>query len=427
MKRILIQNGRVVDPSQNLDRIANVLIEDGRIAALDVPAGPDDLILDARQRIVVPGLIDLCAELREPGWEEDETIDSGTAAAVEGGFTTVACLPNTDPPIDSQATVEFVQHQAARADRCHVLVLACVSKGRAGQELAEIGSLVAAGAVGFTDANAPIHNAELMRRALEYCQMFDRPVLNVLEVPELNHGGVMHEGLVSTILGLTGMPPEAEDVMTARDIRLAEATGGRLHLLRVSSGGSVELLRRARARGVPVTAGICPVNFALTDDALRSFDTSLKLNPPLRSQDHVDQCLAALADGTIDVICSGHGPRAAEKKMAVLDEAPFGMVSLETTLGLVGTKLIEPGHLDWPSVIRKLSTNPARILGLSQKGTLAVGADADVTIIDPDVRWTVDPARFKSKSNNTPLAGWTLRGRATDVIVGGRIKKQSSR
>jgi dihydroorotase len=425
MNRILIQNGRVIDPSQDLDRVTNVLVERGRIAALDASAGPQDAILDASDRIVAPGLIDVCVELREPGWEEDETIESGTAAAVEGGFTSIACLPDTDPPIDSQASVEFVQHQAARADNCHVFVLACVSKGRAGQELAEIGSLVAAGAVGFTDANLPISNAELMRRALEYCQMFDRPVLNVVEVPELNYGGVMHEGLVSTILGLPGMPSEAEDVMTARDIRLAEATGGRLHLLRVSSSGSVEMLRRVKARGVQVTAGISPGNFAMTDEALRSFDANFKLNPPLRSPDHVEQCIAALVDGTIDVICSGHAPRAAEKKMDVLDEAPFGMVSLETTLGLVGTKLIQPGHLDWPAAIRKLSTNPAQILGLTHKGTLAVGADADITVIDPDVQWTVDPRRFKSKSSNTPLTNWTLHGRATDVIVSGCIKKRA--
>ncbi len=336
MTRILIQNGRVVDPSQDLDQVTDLWIEDGRIAAIGAGSGACDQVLDARNRIVAPGLIDLCAELREPGWEEDETIESGTAAAIEGGYTSIACLPDTDPPIDSQASVEFVQHQAARADHCHVLVLACVSKGRAGQELAEIGALVAAGAVGFTDANAPIYNAELMRRALEYCQMFDRPVLNVVEVPELTHGGIMHEGLVSTILGLAGMPPEAEDVMTGRDTRLAESTEGRLHLLRVSSGGSVELLRRVKSRGVPVTAGISSANFSMTDEFLRSFDANFKLNPPLRSQDHVDQCIAALVDGTIDVICSGHAPRAAEKKMNALDEAPFGMVSLETTLGLGG-------------------------------------------------------------------------------------------
>ncbi len=423
MKRILIQNGRVVDPSQGIDRVTNLLVEDGRIAAIDAAAGSQDQVIDAQDQIVVPGLIDLCAELREPGWEEDETIESGTAAAIEGGFTSIACVPSTDPPIDSQASVEFVQHQAARANNCNVLVLACVSKGRGGEELAEIGSLVAAGAVGFTDANAPIHNAELMRRALEYCQMFDRPVLNVLEVPELNHGGVMHEGFVSTILGLSGMPPEAEDVMTGRDIRLAEATGGRLHLMRVSSSGSVELLRRVKSRGVAVTAGISPANFSMTDEMLRTFDANFKLNPPLRSQEHVDQCIAALVDGTIDVICSGHAPRAAEKKMDVLDEAPFGMVSLETTLGLVGTKLIQPGHLDWSTAIEKLSMNPARILGLSQKGTLAVGADADVTIIDPHAVWTVKPRQFKSKSSNTPLGGWTLHGRATTVLVGGCIKK----
>jgi dihydroorotase len=227
------------------------------------------------------------------------------------------------------------------------------------------------------------------------------------------------------VLGLSGMPAEAEDVMTGRDIRLAEATGGRLHLLHISSAGSIDLVRRAKARKVAVTAGINAINFALTDDALRTFDSNCKVNPPLRSTDHVEQCIAALSDGTIDAICSGHAPRASEKKMEVLDQAPFGMVSLETTLGLVGTMLVRPGHLTWYDVVAKLSTNPARILGLSHKGTLAPGSDADVTIIDPDQAWIVDPQQFKSKSSNTPLAGWTLHGRATDVIVAGRVKKQS--
>jgi dihydroorotase len=285
-----------------------------------------------------------------------------------------------------------------------------------------MGLLAEAGAVGFTDAPAPVSNAELMRRALEYSQMFARPILNRPEVIELNRDGVMHEGLVSTLLGLTGMPAEAEDVMTARDVRLAEATGGRLHLLHLSSSGSVELLRRAKARGVKVTAGIAAANFALTDEALRRFDSHCKVNPPLRSADHVQACIDALRDGTLDVICSGHTPRAAEKKMDVIDAAPYGMVSLETTLGLVGARLVQPGHLDWFQAIQKLSTNPARVLGLKQKGTLSVGADADITVIDPIAVWTVDSQSFRTRSANTPLNGWSLQGRVTDVIVGGQIK-----
>ena len=421
MSTILIQNGRIIDPSQNVDRVANLLVEDGRIAAYDVPPGDQDLHIDAADRIVCPGLIDMHAELGEPGCEDDETVKTGTAAALAGGFTSVACIPNTDPPIDTQATVEHVLHQAARAKHCNVFVLACVSKNREGDELAEIGGLVAAGAVGFTDADRPIRNSELLRRALEYCLMFDKPILNHPEVLDLNRDGVMHEGKTSLVLGLPGMPADAEDVMVGRDLRLAQSTGGRLHLMNISSGVSVELIRRARARGLPVTAEICPHHFTLDDELLRSFDSNCKVNPPLRSRDHVDACVAGLSDGTLDVIASGHAPRASEKKMQELDRAPFGMVSLETTLGLVVTKLIQPGHLDWPAALAKMTINPARALSLN-KGTLQVGADADITIIDPHVQWTVEPRQFRSKSCNSPLAGWQLQGQAERVIVGGELR-----
>ena len=428
MPRILVQNGHLIDPSQDLDGPADLLLDEGKVQAiLDRGASCHaDINLDAANRIVAPGLIDLGTQLREPGFEEDETIESGTIAAVAGGFTSIACLPNTDPPIDSQASVEFVQHQAARANQCRVFVLACVSKNRDGQGLSEMGLLAKAGAVGFSDAPAPVSNAELMRRALEYAQMFNLPVLNRPEVPELNRDGVMHEGMVSTLLGLPGMPPEAEDVMTARDIRLAEATGGELHLLHISTSGSCELLRRARARGVHVTAGICALNLALNDEALRRFDTHCKVNPPLRSEDHIQACLEALQDNTLAVISSGHAPRAPEKKMDVLHAAPFGTCSLETTLGLVGTKLVSTGYLNWADVIEKMSTNPARILGLRKKGTFMVGADADVVVFDPECEWTVDPKQFRSKSDSSPLSGWTLHGRATDVIVGGELKRTAA-
>lgn len=417
-----IIGGRVIDPAQNIDRVANLLVRDGTVVGLDLPIAPDVPQLDANGKIVVPGLIDMHAELREPGFEEDETIATGTAAALAGGFTTVACLPNTDPVVDSRASVEFIQHQAERAHHCHVVVIACISRGRTGEQLAEIGSLVAAGAVGFSDAPQPVQSAELMRRALQYCQMFNRPVLNRPEVLDLTRNGIMHEGWVSTLLGLPGMPAEAEDVMTARDLCLAESTGGRLHLLDISSGGSVDLIRRAKARGAQVTASICPAQFTFTDEALKTFDAHCKLNPPLRSADHVARCLEGLVDGTIDVIASGHAPHAREKKMRELDLAPFGMVSLETTLSLVIDRLIGPGHLDWLSAVAKMSTHPARILGLQTKGHLAAGADADITIIDPDVRWTVDPQQFRSKSSNSPLGGYALRGRAEYVIVQGDIQ-----
>ncbi|MEX0936702.1 MAG: dihydroorotase [Pirellulales bacterium] len=423
MSRILLVGGRVIDPSQGLDRVMNLLVEDGKITAYDVEPGNSETTIDVTGKIVSPGLIDIHVHLREPGTEEDETIETGTAAAVAGGFTSIACMPNTEPPIDSQAAVEFVQHQAVRANHCNVLVIACVSKNREGKELAEIGQLVQAGAVGFTDDGSPVYDAELMRRALEYCLMFDKPILNHAEVLELTQGGVMHEGTVSLALGLAGLPAEAEDVMTSRDVALAEATGGRLHMMHVSTAGSVELVRRAKGRDVRVTAEVCPHHFSLTDECLRTFESRFKMKPPLRGQKHVDACIAGLVDGTLDVIATDHAPHAAEKKMRELDMAPFGSTGLETAVGVVGKYLIQPGHLDWPQALAKMTINPARVLGLD-KGTLRIGADADITVIDPDVQWTVDASEFRSKSANSPYLGETLYGRATAVLVGGVVKMQ---
>jgi dihydroorotase len=420
MSLLLITGGRVIDPSQKLDRVTNVLIEDGRIAAYDVALGGDVPTLDAAGKIIAPGLVDLNTQLREPGFEEDETIESGTRAALAGGFTSIACIPETDPPIDSQASVEFIRQKAARAKNCNVYVLACVSKNREGNELAEMGSLVESGAVGFTDAMKPIWNSELLRRALEYSLMFNKVIINHPEVPELSRGGVMHEGRTALVLGLPGMPSDAEDVMIGRDIRLCESTGGRMHLINVSCSITTDLLRRSKQRGVRVTAGISPWNFAFTDEKMRSFDPAWKLNPPLRASGHLEACLAGLADGTIDVISSGHSPRASEKKMQELDQAPFGMVSLQTTLAMVITHLIRPGRLSWSAALEKLTINPARILGIP-KGTLAIGADADVVVIDPEASWTVTREGL-SKSSNTPLLGQELFGRVAHVIVGGDVK-----
>ena len=423
MHKILIQNGRVIDPSQDMDRVTNLLISDGRIAEYDAAPDGEATVIDARGKIVAPGLIDMHVHLREPGFEEDETIETGTAAALAGGFTSILCIPNTEPPIDTQGTVEFIHERADRADNCIVLVAACASKNREGKELAEIGQLAEAGAVAFTDDGSPVHDVELMRRALEYCRMFDKPVLSHAEIGELSKNGVMHAGMTSMVLGLAGIPAAAEDVMVSRDIALAEATGGRLHVMHISTANSVEALRRAKARGVCVTAEATPHHFSLCDESLRTFDTNYKMNPPLRGQEHVEAVIAGLADGTIDAIASDHAPHSKEKKMQDIDRAPFGIVGLETSLGLVITKLIEPGLLDWPTVIRKMSLAPAQILGID-KGTLAIGAAADVTIIDPKAEWTVDPAEFRSKSANTPFAGWKLTGRADTVIVGGKIKFQ---
>ena len=419
--RTLIIDGRVIDPSQKLDQITSLLWEDGKILALGAAPRGDEQIISAAGKVVAPGLVDIHTQLREPGCEEDETIATGGAAALAGGYTTIACLPETDPPIDTPAAVEFVRQKAARARHCNVYVIACVSKDREGKELAEIGSLSEAGAVGFTDASRPIHNTDLLRRALEYCQMFDKPILNHPEVLELTRGGVMHEGSTSLVLGLGGMPAEAEDVMISRDIRLAESTGGRLHLMNISTVGSVELIRRAKERGVRITAEISPANFCFTDELLRSFDSRYKLNPPLRSRKHLAACLAGLQNGVIDVIASCHSPRASEKKMQEFDQAPFGMSSLETTLASVISHLVEPGLLTLSQALEKLTINPARVLGL-KKGTLHIGADADVVIFDAAEAWQVDPARFESKSSSTPFSGQTLRGRVEQVFVGGESR-----
>jgi dihydroorotase len=419
---IVVKAGRIIDPSQGIDCIGDLVITDGKVVGIDLPAPKDAEILDASDKIVSPGLIDMNVQLREPGFEEDETIATGTAAAVAGGITTVACMPSTDPPVDTQASVEFIQLQAARSGNCNVLVIACVSKDRAGEQLAEMGSLTDSGAVAFSDGNRPIYNTGLMRRALQYATMFDCPILSHPEVRELTMDGIMHEGLTSAVLGLGGFPSEAEDVMVSRDIRLAEATNGRVHIMNVSTAGSVSLVRKAKEKDTPVTCEITATHFSATDEMMRSFNTNCKLNPPLRSQDHVDACIEGLKDGTIDVIVSGHAPRAAEKKMTEIDTAPFGMVAMETLIGLVYTKLIEPGHIDWSSAIQRMSCNPARILKQTSKGSLAPGFDADVTVIDPSYEWIVEPDRFQSKSANTPLRSWTLRGAAAHTIVGGALK-----
>mgnify|MGYP002623057804 CR=1 FL=1 len=421
LPKLLIEGGRIIDPSQEIDRVGSLRIEDGKIAGFDEPPRGDETVIDASGKIVAPGLIDMHVYFRESGREEDETIETGTAAALAGGFTSVACMPNTEPPIDTQASVEFIQHQAARADNCNVYVVACVSKNREGNELGELGQLTRAGAVAFTDDGTPVYDAELMRRAFEYCLMFDKPILNHAEVLELTKGGVMHEGFTSLLLGLPGMPAAAEDVMTSRDIALAEATGGRLHIMHISTAGSVEVVRRAKRRDVRVTTEVCPHHFTLTDECLQTFDSNFKMSPPLRAREDVEACIAGLVDGTIDVICTDHAPHAREKKMQELDRAPFGVVGLETAVGLVVTQLIEPGHLDWPTALAKLTVNPARILGID-RGTLAPGAVADVTVIDPAHEWTVEPRRLHSKSVNTAFANWKLRGRADTVVVGGRVK-----
>ena len=425
MASMLIRGGRVVDPDQGIDRVDDLLIQDGQIVAIgqsgSQPLGKVDETLDASGLIVTPGLIDMHVHLREPGREEDETIESGTRAALAGGFTSVACIPNTEPPTDTQANVEFIRQKAARADTCNVFVVGCVSRDRAGKELAEIGQLVEAGAVAFSDDGSPVYDAELMRRAFEYCRMFDKAILAHEEVLELSRGGVMHEGQVSMALGLKGMPAAAEEVMIGRDIALAEVTGGRLHVMHVSTAHGVELIRQAKRRGVRVTAEACPHHFTLTDESLRGFDSNFKMSPPLRTAADVEGIINGLVDGTIDCIATDHAPHAPEKKLLELDRAPFGILGLDTAVGLCVTRLIDAGHIDWLRFVDAISRLPAQILGVN-RGTLRPGAVADVTLIDPSLQWQVDVSTFASKSINSPFDGWTLKGRAVATIVAGRVK-----
>src|SRR5262249_2726580 len=380
------------------------------------PSAQADRVLDATGKIVCPGLIDMHVHLREPGREEDETIATGTAAALAGGVTSVACMPSTEPPLDSQAAAEFIHLQAERAGNANVFPVGAITKGRAGKELAEIGGLVQGGAVAFTDDGSPVVSAEVMRRAMEYCRMFDKAVLSHSEDLDLTRGGVMHEGFESMRLGLRGIPAAAEEVMVYRESALAELTGARVHILHVSTAGSVELIRRGKDRGVRVSGEACPHHFTLTDKCLRTFDSNYKMAPPLRTEADVNAILAGLMDGTLEVIATDHAPHAPEKKMRELDQAPNGIIDLETLLPVCVMVLIEPGHVTWPQLIEKLTINPARVLGIG-RGTLRPGAIADVTVINPSTEWTIDSSQFKSKSRNCPFAGWKVRGRADVVIV----------
>jgi dihydroorotase len=422
MSTLRISNGRVLDPAQGIDQVADLWVRGERILGVGPhPSLQADRVLDATGLLVCPGLIDMHVHLREPGREEDETIETGTAAAVAGGVTSVACMPNTEPALDSQAAAEFIHLQARRAGHANVFPVGAITKGRQGKELAEIGGLVDGGAVAFTDDGSPVVSAEVMRRAMEYCRMFDKAVLSHSEDLDLTRGGVMNEGFESMRLGLRGMPAAAEEVMVFREIALAELTGARVHILHVSTAGSVELIRRGKQRGAPVTGEACPHHFTLTDKCLRTFDSNFKMAPPLRTEADVQALLEGLRDGTLDVIATDHAPHAPEKKMRELDQAPNGIIGLETLVPVCVKALIEPGVLTWPQLIAKLTVNPAKVLGID-RGTLKAGAVADVTVLDSNAEWTIDPNQFRSKSRNCPFAGWKVRGRAHTVLVGGVVK-----
>ena len=420
MPTLLIHRGTLIDPSQNLHAPVDVLLVDGKVAKLGHELGPADRTIDATGLLVTPGLIDIHVHFREPGDEEEETIATGAAAAVAGGFTTVCCMPNTKPPLDTEAAIEFVLRESQRVGLAHVLPIGAVTKGREGRELAEIGSMHQRGAVAFSDDGVGVADASVMRKALQYCRMFDAVIMQHCEEPTLG-GGAMHAGIVSTALGLPGIPAEAEQLMIARDLLLNRSINGRYHVQHISTAWSVELIRRAKQDGQRVTAEVAPHHLLLTDEVCRGYDTNFKMNPPLRTAADVAACIAGVVDGTIDCLATDHAPHRAEEKELEFAAAPFGIIGLECALPLYVEALVTPGHVGWPKLIELMTIAGARIAKLN-KGTLAVGADADVTLIDPNAKWTIDRNRFAGKSRNCPFHGRTVTGRAVKTIVGGAVK-----
>jgi dihydroorotase len=406
----LFKGGSLLDLDTGKETPEDILIVDGRIAELGKVeiASFDGEVIDVSGAVVVPGLMDMHVHLREPGREDEETVETGCRAAMAGGFTAVCPMPNTEPPADKREVLDFLKERAA-GQLVELFPIAAVSKGRKGEEIAEMGELVEAGAVAFSDDGDPVHNAAVMRRALEYASMFGRPVIDHCQELTLSAGGVMNEGFVSTNLGLPGMPAIAEEIMVARDLFLAKYTGGKLHIAHVSTAGAVELIRRARAEGVQVTCEVTPHHLTLTDEAVVGFDTNTKMNPPLRTAADVEALRAGLRDGTIQVIASDHAPHAIEEKEVECAAAPFGIIGLETSLGLVLRELVDGKVLSLAQALRAMTVGPRAALGLEQV-KIAKGAMANLSFIDPRAEWVVDRSRLHSKCRNTPFHGWKLRG-----------------
>jgi len=421
--KLLIKNGIVVEPAKNLQQQLDILIENGKIIriAKKIELKEKIEIIDAKNYIVSPGLIDIHTHLREPGNEDEETIATGTKAAAAGGFTTIFCMPNTNPPIDNQATVELVMLKAKNEGLINVLPVGCITKQRKGEELTEIGELKNAGVVAISDDGSSVKNSKIMRRALEYTKMFDLVIISHCEDTDLSKDGVVNEGKVSTLLGLRGIPKEAEEIMVIRDIILASLTQSKLHITHVSTKGSIDFIRQAKKSGIKITCDVTPHHFVLTEDKLLEYpyDTNLKMNPPLRTQEDLDAIIEAIKDDVIDCIASDHAPHTIEEKNKEFDLAPFGIIGLETVLPLCITYLYYKYKIPLIKIIEKLTTNPAKIFGLKTKGKIELGFDADLTIFSLDEEFIVD--KFYSKSTNSPFVGWKLKGKIKYTICNGKV------
>ena len=418
---LLIKNGRVIDPANGLDEKCDVFIVDGRIAQVGRVEKTVEKTIDATGKLVTPGLIDIHVHFREPGDEEEETIASGSAAAVAAGFTSVVCMPNTKPPIENETDIEYVHRKGRQARKTHVYTMGAITKKREGVELAEMGFMAEAGAVGFTDDGNGVQDPSVMLRALKYAAMFDVVIAQHCQDNGFAGNGVMNSGYYSTILGLPGADPLAEEAMLWRDIQLVKKTNARYHAQHISTAGSVELMRTAKKDSLPITCEVTPHHLLLTDQYCAEYETNYKVNPPLRTVEDIEALKQAIAEGLIDALVSDHAPHLQSEKELEFLAAPFGIASLECALGLYVKALIEPGILDWPDLIRMMTEKPAKIIGVD-KGTLGPGRQGDVTIIDPDAEWKIDVNKFRSKSRNCPYHGWTVTGKVEKTIVGGEIR-----
>ncbi len=419
---LLIKNATIVNSDKVWDKAQDILCEDGKIVkiAVSIPVDKHDVV-DAKGKKVLPGLIDIHVHFRTPGQEGKETLETGSRAAVKGGFTSIFCMPNTNPVIDNPMIIDFIIKESKRIGLCNIYPIGAITKGQHDEELVDMSELKAAGCTVFSDDGKSVLNSRLFRLAMEYAKMLDVLIVEHCQDPLLTSGGVMNEGAVSTRIGLKGDPSIAESVTIARDIEIAHYLDARVHICHVSIKRGCELIRMAKAQGIKVTGEACPHHFALTDDACATFDTSTKVNPPLRTKEDVEEIKRSIADGTIDCIVTDHAPHTKEDKEVGFDGAPFGLIGLETSLGLTIKELVKPGIIDLPKMVARMSTRPAEIVGLTTKGIIKEGFDADITIIDPDTTWVVTKEGFASKSKNSPFIGWTLPGVVEYTVCAGKI------